>query len=112
MTPCPMKMTASTNDRGSNIYSVMRVTSTQKLPIPCAERRAKPRISAKATDMPVAAEKKFWTANAAICVKELVVDSPAYPCQAVLVAKLTAVSNAESVVTFAMLWGFQGSQTW
>ena len=35
---------------------MQRVRSTQKLPIVCAERRAKPRISATASAMPVAAE--------------------------------------------------------
>ena len=35
-------------------------------------------------------------------------DSPAYPCQLVLVTKLTAVSNAESGVRFANACGFSG----
>ena len=42
-----------------------------------ASLRAKPRISAKATDMPVAADKKFCTVNANICVRWLMVASPA-----------------------------------
>ena len=38
-----------------------RVRSTQKLPTVLAEARAKPRISATARAMPVAAERKFCT---------------------------------------------------
>ena len=47
----------------------MRVMSTQKLPIDADERAAKPRISAKTTAMPVAADRKFCTASASICVR-------------------------------------------
>ncbi len=64
-----MKTTASSVDSGSSTYTVLRVRSTQKLPIPFTERRAKPRIKAKATAIPVAAEKKFCTAKASICVR-------------------------------------------
>ena len=46
---------------GSRMYSVLRVTSTQKLPIVGADRRTRPRTSAMATAMPTAAETKFWT---------------------------------------------------
>jgi hypothetical protein len=38
---------------------VQRVTSTQKLPMVRIEEREKPRISATASAMPVAAERKF-----------------------------------------------------
>src|ERR1700719_231627 len=38
------------------------------------------------------------------------VDSPAYPCQFVLVAKLTAVLKDESDETLAKACGFNGSQ--
>ena len=55
----------------------MRVISTQKLPIVPVSRRAKPRISAKAMAMPVAAERKLCTASAAIWVRFDMVDSPA-----------------------------------
>jgi len=48
---------------------VERVRSTQKLPIVCAVRRAKPRISATSTAMPVAADTKFWTASPSIWVR-------------------------------------------
>ena len=48
---------------------MQRVRSTQKLPIVCAERRAKPRISATASAMPVAAETKLCTVSPAICVR-------------------------------------------
>ena len=47
----------------------MRVTSTQKLPMDDDERAAKPRIRAKATAMPVAADRKFCTPSASICVR-------------------------------------------
>ena len=38
---------------------MQRVISTQKLPTVFAEARAKPRISATASTMPVAADRKF-----------------------------------------------------
>ena len=46
-------------ESGSRMYSVLRVMSTQKLPIVWAERRANPRINATAIAMPVAADTKF-----------------------------------------------------
>ena len=49
--------------------SVQRVRSTQKLPIVACWTRAKPRISATARAMPVAAETKFCTVSPAIWVK-------------------------------------------
>jgi hypothetical protein len=54
---------------GSRTYSVLRVMSTQKLPTPDALRRTKPRMSAISTAMPVAADRKFWTARPSICVR-------------------------------------------
>ena len=54
---------------GSSTYSVMRVRSTQALPTVLALCRAKPRIRAMTTTMPVAAEKKFCTASASIWVR-------------------------------------------
>jgi hypothetical protein len=57
------------SDSGSSTYSRDAVRSTQKLPIDCVPRRAKPRISANATTMPVAADRKFCTASASICVR-------------------------------------------
>ena len=47
----------------------MRVRSTQKLPMVWLERAAMPRISANATAMPVAAEKKFCTVSTSIWVR-------------------------------------------
>jgi hypothetical protein len=38
---------------------VQRVTSTQKLPMVRMDARAKPRIKATASTMPVAADRKF-----------------------------------------------------
>ena len=45
---------------------MQRVRSTQKLPMPLASCRAKPRIKATASAMPTAAETKLWTVNPAI----------------------------------------------
>ena len=44
---------------GSRTLSVQRVTSTQKLPTVRADARAKPRMTATAMAIPVAAERKF-----------------------------------------------------
>ncbi len=51
------------------MYSIVRVRSTQKLPIVGANRRANPRISASAIAIPAPAEAKFWTVSPAICVR-------------------------------------------
>ena len=48
---------------------MVRVMSTQKLPMVWTERRAKPRIIAASTAMPAAADTKFWTVSASICVR-------------------------------------------
>ena len=48
---------------GSSRYRVIRVMSAQKLPIPLACRRAKPRNSAKASAMPLAYLLHFAFAN-------------------------------------------------
>jgi hypothetical protein len=48
---------------------VERTRSTQKLPTVSLVLRAKPRISATSTAMPVAAETKFWTVRPSICVR-------------------------------------------
>ena len=48
---------------------MVRVRSTQKLPIVWAERRVKPRINATSTAMPVAADTKFCTVSPSICVR-------------------------------------------
>ena len=61
-----------TNAMGTSTHAVMRVTSAQKLPTkpwPSVLRAAKPRASANATAMPVAAEKKFCTDRPSICVR-------------------------------------------
>ena len=42
-----------------------------------------------ATAMPAAAETKFWTDSPTIWVRWLIVSSPLYHCQFVLVTKLT-----------------------
>ncbi len=69
MTPWDIKAMLSSSDSGSNKKTVLRVKSTQKLPMALAEWRAKPRIRAKATAMPVAAERKFCTVRTSIWVK-------------------------------------------
>ncbi len=61
---------------GSSTKRVMRVRSTQKLPTLFADARAKPRMTATATAMPVAAETKFCTVSPVICVRFAMVVSP------------------------------------
>ncbi len=65
-TPCQTSSRASTNEMGSNTHSTQRVRSAQKLPSELAECRAKPRISAMANAIPVAADTKFCTVRPAI----------------------------------------------
>ncbi len=48
---------------------MVRVRSTQKLPIVETERRASPRMNAARVAMPVAAETKFWTVSPSIWVR-------------------------------------------
>ena len=67
--PCQTNTRPMTIEIGSRMYSTQRVRSTQKLPIVCAERRAKPRTSATASAMPVAAETKLCTVSPAIWVR-------------------------------------------
>ena len=70
--------------------------STQKLPSVRRPRRMMPRMIAMATAMPAAADTKFCTASPTIWVRWLIVSSPLYHCQLVLVMKLTATLNAPS----------------
>ena len=65
-----------TTARGTSTRVVVRVRSTQKLPIVVDRRRVNPRMSATATAIPTAAETKFCTVRPAICVRWLIVDSP------------------------------------
>ena len=62
---------------GNSTRVTVRVRSTQKLPIVFDRERTSPRTSATATAMPAAADTKFCTASPAICVRWLMVDSPA-----------------------------------
>ena len=48
-------------------------------------------MNATATAMPTAADTYWWSTSASIWLRWLIVDSPAYACQLVLVRKLTAV---------------------
>ena len=78
---------------------MVRVRSTQKFPIVRWPRRVMPRMIATTTAMPAAAETKFWTVKPSIWVRWLIVLSPPYHCQFVLVMKLTATLNAPSGAT-------------
>ena len=49
--------------------------------------------------MPAAADTKFCTVRPSIWVRWLIVSSPEYHCQLVLVTKLTAVLNAPNGAT-------------
>ena len=57
--PRKIRASAKTMQIGSSTKRVILVRSTQKLPIFRTDTRAKPRITATATAMPVAAETKF-----------------------------------------------------
>ncbi|MNJ70555.1 hypothetical protein D3C77_670260 [compost metagenome] len=69
MTPWLTSASASTKDSGSSTYIVQRTISAQKLPIVAELWRDRPRISANSTAMPVAADTKFCTVSASICVR-------------------------------------------
>ena len=59
--------------------------------------------------MPAAADTKFCTVRPSICVRWLIVSSPEYHCQFVLVTKLTAAFHAPHGVTAARSVGLNGS---
>ena len=48
---------------------MVRVRSTQKLPMVSADRRARPRMNAATVAIPAAAETKFWTVRPSIWVR-------------------------------------------
>ncbi len=77
MTPWLISTNAPMTATGSRTRVTDRVRSTQKLPMVAERRRTRPRTRATATAMPTAADTKFWTARAAICVRWLIVISPA-----------------------------------
>ena len=58
-TPCETRTNAYTMQAGSSTQSVVRVRSTQKLPMVSFSRRAMPRMNAMASAMPTAAETKL-----------------------------------------------------
>ena len=99
---------------GNKMRTVVRVRSTQKLPIVRADRRARLRISAAASAMPTAADTKFWTASPDIWTRWPIVDSPEYDCQLVLLTKLTAVLKAIFGMTLGrpLLSGSQVCTRW
>ncbi len=72
----------------------------------------KPRINATATAIPTAADRKFCTVSPSIWVRWLIVVSPPYDCQFVLVPKLTAVFSATFGSTAGIPAAFSGSQPW
>src|SRR6185312_15360692 len=76
-TPWLTRIRANANDSGNRIHNVVRNRSRQALPRVLVPPRVRPRISTIATTMPVAADRKFCTANASIWVRWLIVDSPA-----------------------------------
>ena len=76
ITPWLTSTTATTSASGRRIRTVLRVRSTQKLPMVVERRRAIPRISAAIVAMPAAAETKFCTARPTIWVRWLMVASP------------------------------------
>ena len=65
-TPCHVRNSASTTDRGKRIHRTDLVRSTQKLPSVAPLGATKPRITATATAMPVPALTKFCTVSPAI----------------------------------------------
>jgi hypothetical protein len=67
---------------------------------------------AMSTATPAAAETKFCTVSPAICVRWLIVSSPLYHCQFVLVMKLTATLNAPIGATSDTSVGLNGSDDW
>ena len=74
--PIAIRATAAINASGTRTRTVVRTRSAQKLPSRSVRDLVKPRISATATEMPTAAETKFWTARPAICVRWPMVASP------------------------------------
>ena len=103
---------ATMNDSGSSTRSVERTRSTQKLPSVRRPRRTMPRMIAIAIAMPAAADTKFCTASAVIWVRWLIVSSPEYHCQFVLVMKLTATLNAPNAGTATMFVGLKNRVSW
>ncbi len=71
--------------------------------------RVIPRMIAKTIANPTDADTKFCTARPSICVRWLIVTSPEYHCQFVLVTKLTAVFHAPVAPTASRSVGLNGS---
>src|SRR6185369_16488329 len=69
ITPWETSRVAAMMEMGSRMDRVQRVMSTQKLPSIEHGRRTKPRVTAMAIAMPVAAETKLCTARPTIWVK-------------------------------------------
>ena len=74
--------------------------------------RAIPRMTAIAIAIPVAADRKFWTARPAIWVRCDIVASPTYACQFVFVTKEIAVFHARAGGTAGRRSGFSGRRCW
>ena len=56
-------------DRGRSTYRTALVMSTHMFPTVADSLRMKLLTSGRATAMPMAAERKFWTASPDICVR-------------------------------------------
>src|SRR5262249_46954701 len=74
--------------------------------------RTNPRNSAMRTAMPTAAETKFWNVSASIWLRKVIVVSPPYACQLVLVTKLDEVLNETYWSTGPVPTGFRGRWFW
>src|SRR6202011_1394769 len=99
ITPWLMNTKANTKEIGSRMRVVERIMSTQKLPSVRCRRRMMARVKATATAMPTAADTYWCSTSASIWLRWLIVDSPAYACQLVLVKKLTAVLKLNAGLT-------------
>ncbi|WP_260691546.1 MULTISPECIES: hypothetical protein [unclassified Streptomyces] len=77
MTPPAIRIRPPRTAIGTRIRKIVRSRSTQKLPRSSVDRRTRPRTSARATQMPIAADANAWTPRPAITARCPVVDSPA-----------------------------------
>ena len=102
-TPCETKNSADDDrDRQQDVERARGQIDPEVADAVCAERRAKPRTSATASAMPVAAETKLCTVEPGHLRRGSSSSSRGtYDCQLVLVVKLTAVLKARSGSTAA-----------
>src|ERR1700730_4048269 len=112
ITPWEIRKTAATSEMGNRMRTTERTVSTQKLPRVVDFRRISPRISATTTALPMAPARNCGTTRDTSCERGLIVDSPEYDCQLVVVRKLTAVLNDSPGPTAFMWSGFSGRWAW